>query len=237
MHPRCLLLNFTQYSVPTGHRFYTSLKLSRANNHLMPFSAAVGDRPAAHRMPLSSLQTTSWPHTRLRLTTFFEPVRALPLLNILPLIATCLLWTWSPLKNCVASSSLLPQVVWIRSSPNVPAPRVRGCSAPVAHSVVQSAHPGRSSTSIAEEISLDPPPCIPKREDLEHSDPANYRTIVNVSFLSKIIEEIVTGQQLIAYLGGTAFYHSASFGLSRNFFEWIGSFLHWRWISWLTGRL
>jgi len=130
-----------------------------------------------------------------------------------------------------------------------------------------------------------------KSDGLDPSDPANYRPIANVSFLSKVIEKIVAGQ-LITYLDGNNLlpscqsgfrkFHSTetlllrllsdiygaidrsqltllalfdvsaafdtvdheillnmrlhvSFGLSGNFFEWIGSFLHGRSLSVVHG--
>jgi len=54
-----------------------------------------------------------------------------------------------------------------------------------------------------------------KRDGLDLTDPANYRPIANVTFLSKILESIVVNQ-MIAYLVVNELIPSQQSGLRRN---------------------
>ena len=54
-----------------------------------------------------------------------------------------------------------------------------------------------------------------KREGLDPSDPANYRPIANVTFLSKILERIIANQ-MIAYLDANGLLPSYQSGFRKN---------------------
>src|SRR6218665_1167232 len=54
-----------------------------------------------------------------------------------------------------------------------------------------------------------------KQDGLDQSDPANYRPIANVTFLSKILERIVANQ-LISYLDANEMFPSNQSGFRRN---------------------
>src|SRR6218665_3062689 len=54
-----------------------------------------------------------------------------------------------------------------------------------------------------------------KREGLDPSDPANYRLIANVTFLSKILERIIA-DQMIAYLDANGLLPSYQSGFRKN---------------------